>query len=98
MTDELIKRNDKKPEFKLVDIPFLRCLKIKKALFYDWLQNQKNDGSFPYCQAQVQTLSRSSPDDNKLTDYLKSEGLDQELIIAIYHLHHHHKTFWVKRY
>ena len=46
MTDELIKRNDKKPEFKLVDIPFLRCLKIKKALFYDWLQNQKNYGSF----------------------------------------------------
>ena len=40
MTDELIKRNDKKPEFKLEDIPFLRCLKIKKALFYDWLQNQ----------------------------------------------------------
>ena len=66
MTDELIKRNDKKPEFKLVDIPFLRCLKIKKALFYDWLQNQKNDRSFPYCQAWVQTLSRSSPDDNKV--------------------------------
>ena len=56
MTDELIKRNDKKPEFKLVVVPFLRCLKIKKALFYDWLQKQKNDGCFPYCQARVQTL------------------------------------------
>ena len=34
MTDELIKRNDKKPEFKLVDIPFLRQI-INKGINFE---------------------------------------------------------------